>query len=252
VFKDLIQDIEIEEILESYDLEQDYYIWYQLNGLPFNNAYILYDDIEDFIKADAVSEEIGGVLDAYIRAFTSGDMDYHITAEDVMGIAKNIRPELNGLFENQLTNKDIETLAMTLDDILDFSALSVGGVMDDFGIDMPVPHFLVSKVMLWIIGIICTGLLFLIAFLRRGYLPDAFLAAGIPVAAAGVIAFIAGIWLDALTDTLSTTVSSLAIHLDGPAYHMMQYGFVFAAAGVLVIAISLMVSSLSKKAQDLN
>ena len=245
VVRDLLNEIEIASYMEDYDYIYDNYLLHQINGLPFNNTTVSYEDIEMFIRSDAVSGEIGGVLDGYIRAFAAGNPDHHITAAEVADISKNIRPELNELFDQQMTDEDIEYLSMILDDIVDFRAMSVSGLMEDLDVVLPVPQFLISTGLLWVLGLIITGLLAGIVFLRRSNLPDGFLTAGIPVALSGLIIFTSGIWLDASLDLLSTNVHHLAIHLEGPAVLMSRYGFIFAAAGIIIIVVSIMIKRFS-------
>jgi len=247
IVQDVIDDLYIAYLLEDFDYHNEYYIWHQINGLPFNDTHVTYDDIEAFIKSDAVSGEIGGVLDGYIRAFTAGDQDHHITADDVIKISKNVKPELDELFDHQMTDEDIENFAAILDDILDFNTLNVDGMMDELNIVLPVPQFLVSTNMLFVTGIINVLLLFVIVFIRRNNLPDGFLSAAIPVFAAGLTAFISAIWLEAFSQSLSQTFHRYAIHIGGPAGYMKRYGFIFAGIGILIIVISFLIKRLGEK-----
>jgi len=244
IVQDVIQEIPIAGLIEDFDYNNEFYVWYQVNGLSFNERRISYYDIEMFVKNETVSEEIGLVLDGYFRALAAGNLDHHITTDDVIGIAKNIRPELNEFFDHQMTDEDIERLAITMDDILDFNAMSIGGLLEDFDIELPVPRFLISTGLVFVVAVICLILLAIIVLLRRYNLPDGFTAAGIPVVLSGLIMFVSGLWLDAFSGSLSRSVHPLAVHLGDPAGYMMQYGFVFAGSGVLIIVISIMIGKL--------
>jgi len=252
IVKDVLDDIYIAYLLEDFDYHNEYYIWHQVNGLPFNETHVTYDDIEAFIRSDAVSEEIGGVLDGYLRALASGNLDHHITADDIVDISKNIRPQLDELFDHQMTDEDIERFAQTLDDIIDFDTLSIDGVMDEFNIETPVPLFLISTNMLLIAGVINLLLLTVIVFLYRNDLPGGFLAAGIPVTLSGSIALICAIWLEAFSLSLSQTFHRYAIHLGSPAVFLKRYGFIFIGAGVLIIVISIVIKKLKTDGGKIN
>jgi len=249
IVKDVIDDTYIAYHLETFDYHNEYYIWYQINGLYFNETHVTYDDLEVFIKSDAVSEEIGNMLDGYVRALAAGDFDHHITTGDVIIALENIKPELNDLFDHQMTDENIESLAGVLNDILDFDTMSISGMMDELDIELPVPHFLISTNLLVAAGIISLIMLGLIIFLYRKDLPGGFLYAGIPIASAGLIAFISAVWLNAFSESLSQTVHRLAIHIEGPASKMNQYGLIFTAAGVLIIVISFLLKRISRQPQ---
>jgi len=250
IVQDVLDDLYIAYLLEDFDYHNEYYIWHQVNGLPFNETHVTYDDIEAFIRSDAVSGEIGGVLDGYIRALAAGDLSHHITTGDIIDISKNVRPELNELFGHQMTDEDIEQFAVILDDIVDFNTMSVDGMMDELNIELPVPLFLISTNMLLIAGAINVLLLAAIIFLYRKDLPGGFIAACIPVTLSGSIVFICALWLDAFSQSLSQTLHRYAIHLGSPAVHMKQYGFIFAGAGILIIVISAVIKRLSRQSSS--
>jgi len=241
IVSDILDDVSIASIIEDFDYNNEFYVWYQVNGLRFNERRISYYELELFFKNDAVSKEIGNVVNDYVRALAAGNMDFHMTAGDAERALLNIKPELGELFNHQMTNEDIESLAKTMDDIIDFNSLSIRGMMEEFDVELPVPRFLISTGLIWVIGIICIIILGIIVFLRRDNLPGGFIAAATPVVLSGVIMFIFGLFLDAFSESLSRTVHRMAIHLGDPAGHMIQFGFVFAGSGVLVIVVSMMI-----------
>jgi hypothetical protein len=233
----IIRNTDILEILD--DTEISYYIVHQLNGLPFNDSELDFSDVEEFIRSDAVSNEIGDVVDRYARALARGDFDYHLTTDDILDISKNLEPELQDLFDHHMTEADHEHFARTLDDIVDFEGFSVGGVIDEIGIDGAIPFISVSHYLLWGVGILCVVLLLLIFLHHRGRFADAFKNAGIPIMLSGFV-FLA-VWLvfDVYPQMFGDTVYNLARFTGGLTYLIMRYGITLAVAGILSITISI-------------
>lgn len=234
--KDVIRDLDIAMILQNFDV--DYYLLNQINDIPFHDTFIYYTDIDEFFKEDNVAAEFGIVADRYLRAFAAGDLDYHITADDVVNHAFNIEPELHALFDLTMTHEDYEELAMIIDDVLDLSSLSISGLAEDFELDMTVPAYIMSPVVFLIVGLISAGLLILILFLNKNNPPAAFLTIGITFLVSGLTVFIAGLWLDASLESLSESINHMILHIGDIANHTSQYGFIFAAIGVLITVIS--------------
>ena len=244
VTKEMILDIDVAMVLENFD--DTHYLINQINDLHFHDKIIYYSDVDLFVKTDAVAAEIGDVFERYARALAAGDLDYHITSIDVVNHSKNVEAELHALFGFEMTKDDIEYLADTLDDILDFNSLSISGLAEDFDLDITTPTFIMSTALLWITGLICIVLLTVVILLCKRNLPIAFLNAGILVTLSGLIAFIAGLWFDSSLESLSYSVNRFIIHLEGPANLMSQYGFIFSAIGILITVISFSVSRLPK------
>jgi len=232
----------------SEDGEHAYYITDQINALPFNDTEVTLHEIDDFIKKDVVSGEISVIADGYIRALGRGNLDHHVTTDDVVAAVRNIEPELNEFFNHQLTEEDFEHMAHTLDDIMDFDSLTLGGLMEDFEIDPEIirlPAFIMSPTPLWITGIVSALLLFAIVFLNKRNIANAVLIAGIPVAVAGLLTFAGSMYFSASPEAFGETVHHYvelySRYIDGPVHSISQYGFAFAAAGVLIIVVSLMI-----------
>jgi len=246
IVHDVVHDIDITGFLETND--DGNYLWYFINGLTFHDAYISYADVEYFIKSDAVTNEIGNVVNDYVNALAAGNLDYHITAGDIVNISRNIQPELQTLFDHEMTEEQYVYVAGAIDDLLDLSSLSISGLAEDFDIDITIPSFLMSSVLLWVVGIISAGFLITIFFLKRRNICNAIFSAGVPVALSGLIAFIIGFFLGTSIESLSNTIHRLLIHLDAPAHLILQYGIAFAAAGLLIIAVSFVLKFVLKKA----
>jgi len=233
---------------ESGFAEHSYYITNQLNGLYFHDTELTLEDIEEFIQRDTVSNEIGGVIDGYARAFVVGDLDYFITTDELADIARNIEPELNELFHVRLTDDEIEYLAEAIDDIIDFEGFSVGYIIEDFELDMTIPNLFLGSSLRWAFGLFSVALLLIIFILRRGNIADALLGVGMPIIISGILAFICGLTMSAYPQFFGETFYALSRFIDGPIYLMTQHGFAFAAAGATLIVVSIVMNSAAPKA----
>ena len=219
----------------------------QINQLPFHNANINSHDVEDFIRSDAVSDEIGSIFEGYASAFAAGNLEHHMTADDIVYAARNLEPEFQELFDHQMTEADYEHFARTLDNMVDFSSLSVSGIMDEYDIGMTIPGMLLSSALLWIVGIVCAVFLLLIFLMRIGSMGHAFRAVGFLIAAAGLIMFVLGLFMGASPGAFGRTVQYILRFLDGLVRLVMQYGLTFAAVGAAIIAISLIFSFIAPR-----
>jgi len=228
--------------------EHSYYITNQLNGLYFHDEELTLEDLEEFIKRDAVSNEIGGVIDDYARAFVQGDLDHHITTEDIVIIAKNIEPELQELFDHRLTEAELEHLAEALDDVIDFDSFRVGYIIEDYELDMTIPKLFLGSTLRWVFGLLSLALLVIIFILRRGDIADALLGVGLPIIISGLLSFAFGMAMGARPEMFGETFYALSRFIDGPIYLMTQYGFTFAAVGATLIVVSIVINSSRPKA----
>lgn len=241
----IIHDFNIAGILT--DIDEEFYILHQINMLPFNNAKIEYVDLEEFIKSDAVSHEIGAVVAGYARAIQQGDLDHHLSTEDLVGIVRNLEPELYELFDHRMTEEQYQQIAETIDDIVDFGGITAGDVINDVDFDLTIPALMFSSTLIWIVGIACVVLLVITFLIRRKNIVDAFLFVGIPIAVAGFISFALGLWIGTSPQLLGERIYLYLRFFISPLALLTQYGFVFAAAGVTIIAISFMFKSIAPR-----
>jgi len=232
----VIRNMEITEILD--DTEISYYILSQINSLPFNDAWLELPEVEEFIRSDAVSNEIGNIAGAYADAIIKGDLDYHLTSGDVVLIMQNLEPELSHLLNHQMTQADNEHLAVVLDDIIDFEGLSVGDIVEDVGIDLKLLRLAVSPVLLWGAGILCVITLLFTFLLHWGRIPDALLFTGVPIMLSGLVCFTPGAIFAFYPHLLGDTLSNLLKYAVGLALLIVWHGIAFAVAGVLIIVAS--------------
>ena len=244
---EIIRNTDIIGIITS--SEESNYIAHQVYNFQFNNNVdmTLYD-FEYFIKSDAVTDELSGIVDGYVRAFAAGDHEYHLTTDDIIEISKNLEPEMKLLFDYQMTEEDYDYLARTLDDIIDLRSLNVGYIVEEIDVDLTIPFLLLSPYLFWGIGILCAGLLLVIFLRRRRFIPDAALAVGVPIMISGMISFAIGFMLSSSPpEVLGETVRMVLEFLADPAHLIMRYGFIFAATGVVVVVVSTVFKSIAPR-----
>ena len=211
----------------------------QINELPFTDSLLSLYDVEEFIRKEAVTDELNTILDGYAMAFVIGNHDHRVTKDDIIAIARRLEPEINEFFGHRLTEDDFDFLDITLDEIIDFNVLSIDGIMQEFDVDLTLPLILISPALLWVISLISVALLAVI-FLRKRKDPiRASVAVGIPIAIAGLPPLIIGlfIWFN---PTISGTISYQIVKLiDYPAQLATRYGLAFIAAGAVIIIAAL-------------
>jgi len=241
----IIQNTDVLGILEDADVAEQ--IVAELNRLPFHNTDVELADIEEFIKSDAVSDEIGSIIDDYARAFAAGDLDHHLTSGDIVDIARNLEPEFKDLFDHEITEEQYEQIARAVDDAVDLRELSVGNILEELDVDPVIPGLMFSPYWLWGVGILCALLLLFIFLRRRRNIADAMLAAGIPIVLSGLLSFGAGLFIGSFPQSLGLTFYTMARFLGGPAHVIMQYGLGFAATGAAVVLVSFVFKAIAPK-----
>jgi len=244
----IIRNTDIVGIIEDATLgEHTYYIVDTINGLPFNDTEVTLHDIEDFLKREAVTDELDIIIDGYTMAFIMGNLAHHVTTDDIVNMARNLKPEFYDLFGHHLTEDDFEYLAMTLDDIMDFDSLSIDGIMQDFDVDLSIPMILMSPALIWLAGIFSVLVLALIFIQHRRNIAAASLAVGIPIALTGLMAFIAGLIIGARPEILGERALRFSRFIEDPVYLITQYGFVFMAVGVTILIIAFIFKSVAPR-----
>ena len=207
----------------------------QINAFSLSDFEVSLYDIEEFIKLEAVTDELDNVIDAYALAFTMGNLDYHISTDEVIAIARRLEPELYDFFGYRLAEEDLEFLVLTLDDMIDFTALSIDGIMEDYDVDLTVPLVLISPALIWVVGIVITGLLAFIFIRKRKDPISASFAVGIPVTISGSLVFLTGLVVGSNPTMLGDTSLVFVRMVEHPIYLATRYGLFFTAAGVLIL-----------------
>jgi len=229
----VIKNTDIYGVLE--DTEIAHYMVSQLNSLPFNNTWINLYDVENFIKTDAVSNEIENIYKIYVKALNSNNLEYHLTENTVLGIVTNLEPELTYLFSHNMTEADNIVLTRTLDDILDFKGLTVSGIIYDVGVNAIVPRLMFSPYTLWGLGILIALLLCLTILHNTGKLEKTLMHSGIPIALSGVLYLLPGIILGSSPEMPGGRLLTLSKLTAGVIHLFIWSGIVLSAIGVILI-----------------
>jgi hypothetical protein len=235
----IIRNTDITGVLE--DTELAYYIVNQLNSLPFNNTWIELYDVGNFIKTEAVSEEIGAIFRTYVRALDRNNLEYHLTTDAVLDIVTNLEPEFSYLFSHYMTEADNITLTRTLDDILDFRGLAVSGIIYDVSAGKIVPRLLLSPYMLWGLGILLALTLCFIFLHNSGMIKKAFKHSGIPIALSGFSYLVTGIIFVLFAEMLSGRLLTLSNLISGAMHLPIRSGLVLSATGVILIVVGIFI-----------
>jgi len=233
--------------------EHTYYIVNQVNGLYFHDQELDLYDVAYFVLRDSVSDEIGVIVDGYANALSMGNLEHHVTTEDIVQMTRNLEDDFYELFDYRMTEEDREHLASTLDDVVDFDSLTINAIMEDYDLDLRLPLMLISPMLLGAVGLLCILLLAVIFIIRRGNPPEGALAVGIALAFSGLAAFITGAIMGANPEFFISLISESLLRIgytqliEDPAHLLSQYGFLFAAVGVVTIIISIMVTKVSQR-----
>jgi len=241
----IIRNTDLTWVLEETGISYDVIdIIEQVNELSYIETEIDIAAVEDFLQSNAVSEELGSIIDGYARAFVAGDMDHSITTRDIVDITRNLEPEINELFDRSLTEADFQHIEMILDETIDFSEFTVSSIIEEFYIDMTIPHLLISNTLLWIVGIISAFFLLLLVLHHRRSTPDIFLFTGIPIIIAGLLVFAMGLLVRSSPLLLGDLIYDYyefyeALRfLGGPLQLIIQHGLLFAVFGTICVVFS--------------
>jgi hypothetical protein len=204
-------------------------------------------DIEEFLRRDAVSGEVGRVAERYVRAITEGDLGYHMTARDIASFVRAIAPDIRDQFDHRLTNEDFDMIVNTLEDHVDLREFRVGTLIEAAEIDVSLPFALFSIYPLIIIGILCALIIFDIFLLHRKRIRSAFLAAGIPIALAGLLFIAASLLFGAFPSLLGTgPLSEITRFTGGIAFLLLIRGLICFIAGILFIVVNIIINGVMK------
>jgi hypothetical protein len=239
----IIRNTDVLGLLEDFSTgEHSYYIVDQVNNLPFSETEVTLYDIEEFIKLESVTNEIDRIINSYATAMMLGNLNHHVTVDDIIISARNIESELHDFFDHHMTEDDFSRLAQTLDDILDFNSLTLEGLLQDFDIDMsPLPLMLLSPVFLWVVGLLSTGILIVLFIIHKKNIAGAIQSVGIPVSLSGLVTYAAGAFVGSRFEIADGEPIGLTHFLEEPVHLLIQLGLITAAIGVVIVIVSLVV-----------
>jgi len=243
----IIRNINIVEIIEetTIGLHPDYIVD-QINELHFSGVEVSLYDIEEFIKREAVTNELDKVVNAYAMAFMLGNLDYHISMDEILDIARRLEPELYDFFGYSLAEEDLGFLVETLDDMIEFDTLSIDSIMGDFDVDLTVPLVLISPILIWAVGIVTAATLLFIFLRKRKEPVNAYFAVGIPITLSGSITSMTGLVVGTNPTMLGNTSLQFVRLVERPIHLATLYGLTFFAAGVTMLVVTYIVKRVTR------
>ena len=230
-----IQNVDVTRLLE--DAGMSYMAVDVVNRLPFVENYVDLSDIDKFMRNETVSHEIGRVMDGYLAAFAEGDLDHHITQDEVLNIVRNLSPELSYLFGHEMSSADYDLITEILDEAVDLSGFSVGNMLSDINIDAEIPQFFMSGNLLIVVGVLCLLTVFLMILHHRKRFSDVFKNAGFPILLSGIICFMLGFIATSFTQVLDVILYGMSALLQDPLSLFMTYSLYTAALGLALVII---------------
>ena len=247
----IIRSINVVEIIEETNIGlHPSYIVDQINELYFVDVEVSLYDIEEFIRREAVANELDNIVNAYAMAFMFGNHDYHITVDEIVDIARRLEPELYESFGYRLAEEDLGLLTITLDDMIDFDVLSIEGIMEELNVDLTVPLVLISPVLIWVVGIVTTALLVFIFLLKRKTPISASLAVGIPITLAGLLTLITGLVIGFNPTILGDTSLQFVRLVERPIHLMTRYGLIFTAVGATILIVTYILKRVTQRTES--
>ena len=223
-----------EEIVDSIDLSQ------------LNNFGIDADSINDFLSREGVREEISKVADQYITALTEGNLDYHITSEEIVGFLGAIAPDLSEEFDITLTDNDYNMITDSLnnDELKEYSA---GKLLNQANMTVEIPYLLLSDYPLIALGIFCALMAFNIFLLHRKKIRTAFLYTGMAIALAGLMFIVAALLSGPFSGLLHNSDLYKVIRLTvGFSAMALLNGLICLGGGIVFIGIFMAIKTVSK------
>lgn len=247
----IIRSINVVEIIEETNIGlHPSYIVDQINELYFVDVEVSLYDIEEFIRREAVANELDNIVNAYAMAFMFGNHDYYITVDEIVDIARRLEPELYESFGYRLAEEDLGLLTITLDDMIDFDVLSIEGIMEELNVDLTVPLVLISPVLIWVVGIVTTALLVFIFLLKRKTPISASLAVGIPITLAGLLTLITGLVIGFNPTILGDTSLQFVRLVERPIHLMTRYGLIFTAVGATILIVTYILKRVTQRTES--
>lgn len=231
----LIQNTDIAGVLQEEGMSN--LIVDQINRLPFVETVVDINDVDEFIRNETVSQEIGRVLENYLEAFAEGDLDHHITQNEVMYIVRSLEPELSDMLNFEMTDADYEYLSSVLDAVLDFSEFSIGNIADQTNVNLAIPQIAISGNLIIIVGILCVAILLLMVLHHRRSPSDVFKSAGVPIMFSGVMCFLLGFIVRSSTHMLGVVFHRISVLLSGTVSSVLTFSLYAAGLGAAFVVI---------------
>jgi len=190
----IIRNTDMTNIIAVIDeTEYSYYILGTLEGYPLAQNDFSLHDVGIFVRSDAAAAEIGKVVQKFTGAFIRGDLDYYLSTREIFEHLQNVEPHLSEFLGHEMTREDHIHLARMIDDIMDFSSLTVEDIIYDYDINTTFPFLWFSRILLIGAGLLCIGAMFALYWFNREQIASILLLTGIPITITG-LAYIA-LWI---------------------------------------------------------
>jgi len=224
-------------------------IAYNINNSKILPEEIDADDLVEFLENDKVKAAAEPVLKSYIDAMQSGNLDYHITADEIIELIKTVEPTFRKEFDTEkLTKDDYAEIEAVISDAR-LEEFTVAGLMYESGVSPVLPYAFFSLFPLLIIGILVLMMLFDLLIIRRRYLRTNFMAAGIPLAVSGLIFTFAMLLYKQAAGLLN--IDMLEYILQHFKSRSVLIGLIVFAVGAVLIALGIVLQkSLKNKRQS--
>jgi uncharacterized repeat protein (TIGR02543 family) len=210
-----------------------------LNDIPHFHPVFNASGVEEFLKRDAVVNELDNIVDGYLSAFFIGDLNHHVTYDDVMAITRRLEPDIYEQFGIELTNEYYWILSITLDRAELYESLTIGHIIEVASIDISYLDYLYSAYLLAALGTLCILFIFNVFIVHWKSIAGSFLVVGIPLSLAGSLLAVAGTLAVQYITNLDQSLSTIARFVESPASLLYQRGMYVAIGGAALIVISI-------------
>ena len=192
------------------------------------------DEIDEFLQRENVTGELANVLGGFVYAFIEGNLDHHVTPNEIVHIARNLEPEIEDHFGYRMTENDFQILETTLNN-MDLEAFTIGRAIDETGMNIGLVSNAFSIYPLIILGVLSVMSLLTIFAVNGRNIPKALRAVGITILLPGLFYFPLGLILLSLPNLFSGVMYMAVRFMGGPATLMMQYGIICVIIGIALI-----------------
>lgn len=189
--------------------------------------------IEEFIRRDNVSGEISEIVGGFLYAFSRGDLDHHITSDDLVAMARQLAPDIESQFGYAMTEQHFTIIQDTLDDI-NMDMLSVARVYEETDLNPNVVSAVFSIYPLLITGTLSVIALLFIFIINIRRISRAVSAVGFTFIFAGIIFFPLGLILLMSPQVLGDVFYIAARLFGGPATFLALFGVAYLVVGIVM------------------
>ncbi|MDR2572475.1 MAG: hypothetical protein LBD23_19565 [Oscillospiraceae bacterium] len=219
-------------ILDELELREE--LDEELRKTPLNHASV--DDLNRFLNRENVSTEIGNILEKYFIAILENDLNYYITAREIVSSVRAVSTDIYEEFDYRLTNEDFNSLSNALSNNMNLRDYSIGNLMDEVEISFTVPFILFSSYLLIILLTLCFIILFNLFLVHRKRIRTLFISIGISMSVLGLIYIIVGLIFGPLSNAINgDTMQIISRVAGGITGLILLAGFICLIFGMTLI-----------------